>query len=164
MNTNFLKAIQRAGWSLVSVTDDAAVAKCPAHGCGLRAKLAEGTHVPQVDANLHRSRLDMPVSGFDQLRLLLRDRREELGLSIHEVEEVAGIAVDFLAKFEKDDPSKLPNFQTAVEWMQALGYEVILRPTEMTPYALRTICDTRAKLGSRQKRHEIDKRRREERA
>ena len=81
--------------------------------------------------------------------MFLRDRREGLGLTIREVEESAGITVDFLAKFEKDDPSKFPNAQTFFEWAKTLGYEVVLRPAPLPPTTLRILSDTRAKLRMR---------------
>lgn len=163
IDAKFLRQVQGSGWHVEAVGQDHCIGKCPAHGCGMRAKLMQGATIPPIDPTRERNRLDYPVGDFEEMRNLLRRRRVELALSIHEVEEVAGIAVDFLAKFEKDNPSKLPNIQTALEWVQALGFEVVLRPASMSTLGLRTICDTRDKLETRRKRFKHDERQRQDR-
>lgn len=164
MDPKFVKKVQTAGWHITSVTEDAVVGSCPSVGCGLKAKLEPGGIVPDVDPGCRRNRLDEPVEDYDDIRRALRGRREDLGLTIREVEEIGGISVDFLAKFEKDDPSKTPNAQTLIEWAQALGYEIVLRPGQLTPYAVRTLCDTRDKYEARTRRFSIESRRRGQRA
>ncbi|MFW8636972.1 helix-turn-helix domain-containing protein [Cribrihabitans pelagius] len=104
--------------------------------------------------------LDRKVGSYDGARMALRARREALGLTISEVEELAGATVDHLAKAEKDGSSKLPNAQLLLEWAQALGYEVVLRPTELPAYTRRVICYTRDRLEARQKRFRLEGRRR----
>ena len=163
VDPSFLKDVQRSGWHIEKVEPDHVIGKCPSHGCALRAKLAQGAKVPAVDPSQDRDKLDEPIESFDQLRRIMRARREGLGLTMHEVEELAGMSVDFVAKFEKDNPSKLPNMQTTLEWIQSLGYEVVIRKATMPPLTLRTICDTRDKLASRQKRFAMDERRRGQR-
>lgn len=160
MEPKFVREVQKAGWHVESVTSDDVVARCPSVGCGLRAKLAQSSKIPVVDPACRRSAVDLPVHDFDDIRKALRTRREELALTIREVEEIGGITVDYLAKFEKDEPSKYPNAMLLIEWAQTLGYEFVLRPADMTPYAIRTICDTRDKEASRQKRFTVEKRRR----
>lgn len=164
MEPKFVREVQKAGWHVESVNLDDVVARCPSVGCGLRAKLSQSAKIPEVDPGCRRSVIDLPVHDFEDIRKALRTRREELALTIREVEEIGGIAVDYLAKFEKDDPSKYPNAMLLIEWAQTLGYELVLRPAEMTPYAIRTICDTRGKVASRQKRFSVEERRRGEKA
>jgi transcriptional regulator with XRE-family HTH domain len=160
VESEFLKTVQKAGWQIERVSETDVTGKCPSIGCEMRAKLKPDAMVPQVASSCRSSPIDLPVEDFDGLRRLLRSRREALALTIREVEEIAGITVDYLAKFEKNDPSKIPNMQTALDWIQSLGYEVVIRPAEMTPYALRVICETRPKYESRKRRFEIENARR----
>lgn len=160
MDPKFIKDVQAAGWHIEAATSEFVIAKCPSVGCNLRAKLNQDQHIPQVDPGCRRSFTDRKVEKFDDIRLILRERRENLALSIREVEEIGGIAVDHLAKMEKDEFTKQPNAQTLIEWAQALGFELVLRPAELTNYALRTICDTRDKVAPRQKRFTLEARRR----
>lgn len=144
----FLKEVQAAGWRIERVNPDDVVAGCPQPGCGLKVKLTpkspirEACPAPTVAP-------EVVVRTFEDARKVLRPRRDALFLTIKEVEEVAGMAVDYLAKFEKDNPSKYPNVQTFIEWAQTLGYEVVLRPAELPPLALRVIADTRHLLKQR---------------
>ncbi|GGE30088.1 hypothetical protein GCM10011360_17700 [Primorskyibacter flagellatus] len=160
MDPKFLKAVQDKGWHITSVTEDEVIVKCPAVGCGLFAAISERGHIPGVDPGRQRDRIDRKVETYDDIREILRDRREGLSLTIREVEDLAGFAQDHLAKMEKDNPSKTPNVQHVIEWAQALGFEMVFRPTEMTPYAIRTICETRAQVERRTNRFTIESRRR----
>lgn len=160
MDVKFLREVQAKGWHVEAATETAVIAKCPSVGCNLRAKLACNAHIPEVDPNKSRGILDRKVEKYDDIREILRARREGLALTIREIEEISGIAVDHLAKMEKDDFRKQPNAQTLIEWAQALGFELVLRPIDMPIYALRTICDTRDKLASRSKRFSLENRRR----
>ena len=160
MDQKFLKAVENAGWSIESVDADSVVGKCPSVGCQLRAKLAHDKPVPRVDPSCRRNVLDRKIESYDDVRELLRARREGLGLTIREVEEIAGAAVDHLAKAEKDDPSKLPNVQLLVEWLQALGLELVVRPGELPAYTRRVIVETRDKLDARRRRFRLEAQRR----
>jgi transcriptional regulator with XRE-family HTH domain len=164
MDPKFLKECEDAGWHLEFVGDDFVVGKCPSVGCGLRAKLDQDRAVPCADPGRRRDVLDLKVGSYDEARTVLRERRETLGLTISEVEELAGATVDHLAKAEKDGPSKVPNAQLLLEWAQALGYEVVLRPTELPALTRRVICDTRDRLEARRKRFRLEGRRRSKRA
>ena len=97
---------------------------------------------------------------FADIQNFLKSRRDELALSIAEIEEIIGLSKDHLAKMEKQNPSRTPSTDILIEWAQALGFELVFRPTPMTSYAIRTICDTRDKTAARQKRFETEKRRR----
>lgn len=161
MDRKFLEEIQEAGWHLEQVGKRQVVARCPAEGCGMRALLSTGAKVPQVDPNNARFGLDRPVESYDDFRRIMRERREGLGLRIADVEEVSGVGIDYLRKAEKEEPVKMANFQTALEWAQSLGYEIVLRPARIeSGLALRTICDTRDKLERRITRNKNDRERR----
>lgn len=160
MDPKFLKDVENAGWSIEAVDQDSVVGKCPSVGCQLRAKLEQGRYIPRVDPSCRRSVLDHKVSSYDEVRELLRQRREGLGLTIREVEEIAGAAVDHLAKAEKDDPSKVPNVQLLIEWLQSLGLELVVRPGEMPAYTRRVIAETRDKLEARRRRFRLEAQRR----
>jgi len=160
MDPEFLKKVQRAGWAIERVTQDGAIAKCRADGCGMKALLSATARVPKVDPTDHKNRFDRPLASYDELRRLLRDRREDLGLTIREVEEVSGATTDHIAKSEKEDPARKPNFDLVLEWATTLGFEIILRPAHMPAYSLRTIADTRDKVESRKRRFSNEAKRR----
>ena len=161
MDTKFLEQIQDAGWHLEQVGQRQVIARCPAEGCGMRALLSSGAPVPKVDPNNARFGLDRPVEHYHDFRRILRERRESLGLRIGDVEEVSGVGTDYLRKAEKEDPTKIPNFQTALDWAQSLGYEIVLRPGTISDrLSLRTICDTRDNLEKRIRRNARDRNRR----
>lgn len=148
LSPEFMRQIQQAGWVILAADEEVVIGACPRAGCGLKVRLQEGREIPQTEKS-NPALAEIPVEQFDDARVAMRDVRERLGLSIKDVEEAAGLAVDYLAKFEKDDPSKIPNAQTFLEWIQALGYTVVLRPTGLPPYTLRIIAQTRQLLGVR---------------
>lgn len=160
MDAAYLKDVQRAGWVIEAVDTDACVARCPVQGCGMKVRLQNSTRIPQCHTASRRAITDIPIASFEELRVAMRERREELALSIRDVEDVAGMTVDYLAKFEKDDPSKIPNAQTTLEWIQALGYEVIIRPAQIPPYGLRIIAETRDRARHRRNRHRLEQQKR----
>ena len=154
-DTKFLKQVQQSGWQIDQVSEDACTVKCPTSGCSFRAKLKQGGFIPNRE--VPRFTLDIPITDFDKARRALKDRREALALVIRDVEDIAGIATDHLAKFERENwyegTRRMPNAQTFIEWAQALGYEMVLRPTELTPYALSVIAQTRNKSRTRKSRN-----------
>lgn len=148
VDVKFLRDVQSAGWVIRAVDQGGVLAGCPRSGCALKVKLRQGARIPDT-CRPGPDLAEVTVGVFDDARVFLRQRRNDLALNIKEVEEVAGITVDYLAKFEKDNPSKIPNAQTFIEWAQSLGYAVVLRPDRLPVYALRTITDTRAVAASR---------------
>lgn len=158
VDTEFLRRVQNAGWHIETVTTEAVTAKCPSNGCALRAQLRPELTIPSCDTA--RDRKERVIGQYDDLRRILRSRREKLGLSIRDIEEIAGATGDHIAKAEKDDPSRIPNGQIMIEWANALGFDVVLRPKAITPYGLRVICETRSKLDARQKRFAVEAARR----
>ena len=161
MDTKFLKEVQKNGWVIKEVTESYVFVTCSSGGCSLRLQLAPAKGVPSLMPSCDSTSCDRPVANFDDVRRVLRPRREELALTIHEVEDSAGITVDFVAKFEKDNPSKYPNFQTTIEWAKSLGYEFVLRPTDLPPKTLLMISTSRDKAATRRKMSETLNRRRE---
>lgn len=160
MDRKFLTAVQLAGWTIASVEEDHVIGRCPNSGCGLVAKLSQDAHVPVVDPTRRRPVLDKTVVDYDDLRTYLRARREDLCLSIRDVEEIAGLECDHLAKMEKDDPARLPNLQMVLYWANAVGMDIVLRPMLMPPIALTAIADTRDKVEQRRQRNKLEGRRR----
>ena len=160
MDAKFLKELQDSGWHIEHVSEESAICKCPSVGCGLRAKLTQGAHIPKVDPGHRRDLLDHPISQYDDIRRILRERREGLGLTIREVEEVSGMAGDHLAKAEKDDFVKVPNANVMIEWAQSLGFEVVLRPSGLPTYTRRVVAESRKSQASRQRRFSLERRRR----
>ena len=159
VNQDFLRALQSAGWLIKAVDEDKATVSCPRSGCGLNLTYRPGRKIHQSCAK-EPTIAECPVRGFDDARVFLRQRREDLALSIKDVEEVAGMAVDHLAKFEKDDSVRIPNAQIFFEWVQALGYQVVLKPAELPVYALRIVAESRDKVAMRKRHFRIRKERR----
>jgi transcriptional regulator with XRE-family HTH domain len=148
VDTSFLRNVQNAGWIIQFVDDDKVLAKCPRAGCSLKAVLKDGDNVPETCA-VGPSLTEITIGCYDDARKFLRQRRDDLVLSIKDVEEVAGMTVDMLAKVEKDNPSKIPNFIFVLEWAQSLGYDLVLRPGNLPNYALRTIAESRGQMKRR---------------
>lgn len=154
----FLKSVESRGWMVETFDGKHCIARCKSPGCSLRIQMEVGKHVPirEVDQS---HLLDHVLHEYNDARKVLRDRREDLGISIAELEEVAGIAKDHLAKFEPDGYRKhnrVPNIEIFLWWANSLGYEVVLRPKELPPITCRAIAETRhlwkARNGVRQRR------------
>ena len=157
MDPALLREIQRHGWLIESVGETDCVVKCPVEGCGMRTRLKKGRKVPpRLNPAVHLSEV---AESFDGIRAALRARRQELCLSITEVEEAAGMTEAHLAKFERPEYSKIPNLETLIIWAGALGYELTLRAADLPPKTLRTISETRALVPDRTRRQAIDLRR-----
>jgi transcriptional regulator with XRE-family HTH domain len=160
MDAEFLRAVQRAQWLIKAADEDYVIVRCPRAGCTLTVRLSPGNPIPQT-CRVGPDLLEKVVQSFEDARLFLRERREDLALSIRDVEEVAGVATDHMAKWEKDQPTKIPNTETFLEWSGALGFEVVLRPTGLPPVALRAIIETRPLLKRRVQRNRSSRARRE---
>ena len=154
----FLKDVQNSGWSILAVTEGACIGRCPTSGCSMKALMTEGKPIPQRVVAYGPS-LDMPVGGYDEAREVLKARREELLLTIQELEIVSGIAETHAAKFERAEWTRQPNTETFIEWAAALGYEVVLRPVDLPPITLRMISETRDRAAQRQKRFSLERQR-----
>ena len=164
VDLKFLRAVQRAGWQVQGADEGRCIARCPSPGCGVKVALTPGRSVPARSAPSFS--VEKHVTGFEDARSFLKERRLDLLFTIQEVEEIAGMTVDFLAKFEREDWAtagtvRQPNVQTFVEWAQALGYNVVLVPGELPPYALRMIEQTRPRAAARLKRRRLEAGRRQ---
>lgn len=146
----FLRDVQEAGWQIKGANEGAVLGGCPREGCSLKVNLKPGRPLP-VACTSGKERTQVVVRTFEDARIPLRERRKELGLTIKEMEEIAGITVDYAAKFEKDNPSKIPNAETFFEWAQALGYDVVLVPSALPSKALSYIANSRDQQGVRKR-------------
>lgn len=162
IDPEFLRDVQRKGWLIRSVTETTVIGGCPRAGCNLSVNLRPDKSVPET-CRRGPDMAEVSLSSFDEARVALRDRRDELGLTIREVEEISGATTDHLAKAEKDGPSRNLNTQSFIEWANALGYEVVLRPMDLPTKALRYISFTRAYFERRKRRLPIFAQRRAER-
>lgn len=142
MDVPFLKQVQEAGWLIDRVDKNSVDGACPRAGCSLRVKLRQGAAIPTACGGGVID--EMVIQNFEDARVFLLNRRQRLALSISDVEHIAGMTPDYLAKFGKENPSKIPNAQTFLEWAQALGMEVVFRPARLPQIALRQVADTRA--------------------
>lgn len=147
MDVPFLRKVQDAGWLIDRVDKNSVDAACPREGCSLRVKLRQGAAIPTAcGGGASDERI---IQNFEDARVVLLHRRQRLALSISDVEHIAGMTPDYLAKFGKENPSKIPNAQTFLEWAQALGMEVVFRPARLPMIGLRQVADTRALAGAR---------------
>jgi transcriptional regulator with XRE-family HTH domain len=148
VDAKLLAEVQAAGWLIIRADEECVIGSCRRSGCGLKATFKAGRPIPATERP-GPSRLEHVVSGFEDSRKFLGSRRRDLGLTIAETEEIAGMAQDYLAKFERENPSKIPNAITFIEWAQGLGYEVVLRPGDLGRMALRVIAETRLRAAAR---------------
>lgn len=153
VDIDFLHLVQRQGWSIVSADEDGVTARCRSRGCNMGAKLAYNGAVPKV-CKPDEGPQEIPVEVFEHVRVVLKARREELGLTIPELEDVIGMARDQIAKCERPNPTRIPNMQTIMEWAGALGYRFAMVPTNMPAITLRYIEQTRAQLEYRKAKAE----------
>lgn len=160
MDRKWLERIQKAGWYLLRVSEKEVVASCPAHGCGMKAKLREGGPIPWVDPDGRRNRLDMEVASEDSGRKMLRFRREELGLAMDELEDLVGLTPGHVNKLEKDNPDRGMSLQMFIDLSEALGFEVVVRPREMPLKTLSYLAGTRHLYEKRRRRFARERARR----
>lgn len=146
----FLREIQRAGWVIAWVDDNVAVGECPRAGCGLRTNLRPGAHIPQACPGTG-SLADVPMSDYTQLLEFLSQRRENLALNMPEAEEIIGLADGHLNKLES--LARQPWPQTLWDWVEGLGYQIVLRPAGLPPKALAVIARTRARAAVKRRQY-----------
>lgn len=162
IDPEFLRDVQRRGWLIMGADEARVLGACPRDGCSVKVSLSPERTVPET-CKANPSLTDAVVESYDAARLFLRERRECLALTIREVEEIAGLTADHLAKVEIDDAARVPGIETFLVWAQALGIEVVLRPAKLPPYALRVLADTRDKLQMRRDKFRIWRARRQAR-
>lgn len=155
MNPDFLKSVQRCGWQVQSADESGCIARCPTPGCGVRVALKSSSSIPK--RAVEGWTIEKVVDSLDTGRRFLKERREDLCLTIAEVEEIAGMATDHLAKFERENWAtagtvRSLNFETFKNLAEALGYRVVLVPGLLPPLALRIISETRHMVPGRVKR------------
>lgn len=149
MSVDDLQKAQRAGWIIEGCDDDGMLCRCPSAGCGLRVKIKYGGPIQSCDPGLNRDPRSIQIGSYEDVRKILRDRREDLLLTIMEVEDIAGLTHGHLMKAEKENPTRTPGLDIIAEWAAALGYEVVLRPTQLPKLSLRIIDETRRYRGRR---------------
>lgn len=157
MKPEDLKSIQQRGWTIVAVDREGCTVKCPTRGCQMRARFKKDGAVPNRDVPTYSG--DQVVKSFDDVREAMKARRQELGLTIAEVEHISGISADYLAKFEKTEHLRRPGVGTMIDWATALGVDVVMRLGELPPVTLRWISDTRPKIEARRRRFGIERKR-----
>ena len=151
ITVQLMRLVETLGWSIRRADADSIAVACRSPGCGAMMRVKHDGPIP-ARCNGAVPSMDLRVESYDQFCRALRDRREDLSLSISDVEECAGMAADHLAKAEKDNPSRIPSLPILVDWAAALGYDLVLRPTTMPAITLRTIEQTRGLHPQRQRR------------
>jgi transcriptional regulator with XRE-family HTH domain len=140
---DFIRQVQDAGWHIVAADTDSVWIGCPRGGCNLRTRIKAGSSIPRT------CRSEAPVGMIEVddyvnvARPALRERRQQLGLTIKDIEEVSGIADDHLAKMQKENPSKIPNILTFTDWARSLGFKLVLIPAELPQVTINKIVETR---------------------
>lgn len=160
VDTKFLKDIQKAGWSVVSATDTEVIGQCGNVNCQLRAKLTEGSFIPSTCEGRSHRVFEPQIFDLQSWIEVLRDRRQQLCLSIRDVEAVIGHATDSVAKYESQKSDKVPTVEFMFLWSQAVGLDFLARPTNLSNYAVRIISETRGQIPARTKRFSLEARRR----
>lgn len=150
VDPQFLRQVQEAGWIVREVTDLHVIGACPRQNCSMSAKLIPGRKIPET-CERGPDVSDIELENYDHGRQVLRERRLQLSMSIAETEEAAGISEHHLAKADKPNPSRTVQLNIFMEWAAALGFKVILRPTDLPLKTLRTIADTRNVAEARQR-------------
>jgi hypothetical protein len=141
----FPQRVQSAGWVIRALTETGVIAACPRGGCSLKVDLREGAPIPTACAPVDTK--EIVVGSYEEMRVALRQRRQTLGMTIPDVEEIAGMASSHLAKAEKNDPSRIVGIDISALWAGALGYDIVLRPKPLTPKALRVLTEKRLNRG-----------------
>jgi transcriptional regulator with XRE-family HTH domain len=154
VTVDFLVALQKSGWVLDRVLEDSVSVSCPQPGCQVRTRFRPEVKIPSACGV--QSQGAIIIGGYDEARKALKERRQVLGLSIPDVEDIVGCADDHIAKAERDsynDPSlttrRTPNAQLLIDWANGLGFDVAFIPREMPRKALFVLADTRHKLIAR---------------
>jgi hypothetical protein len=161
----FLRRIQEAGWLVERVEQDHVVAKCPADGCALRARLRPEQPISRRSAIVHGSDDHFAVvNSYDDLRVALRRRREDLALSQYEVDELGGFTSAHIAKAEKDNPIRYMTLHNVIAWANTLGLELVLRPSPVPSIAMKQIVESQGRIPPRRSRFAMEKKRRGSRA
>ena len=137
--TDWLRAVSDSGWVVEGRDGDRLVIRCPAVGCRVQAMIAPGSVPAPCDPGARRGAWDHPVADYEELKLFLRQRRQDLGFTIEDVDQAAGWPSDrYVSKLEVG-ASKTVTMPTLVLWAGALGYELVLRPTPLPPVARRIL-------------------------
>lgn len=150
MDQGFIAEVEKAGWLVKAVDKGDVLAACPRAGCALSVRLKLGAAIPKT-CKTGPNLASVTMSSWSDAATFLRSRRDALCLSIKDVEEIAGAATDHFAKAEAINPTRIPNAEIFFQWANALGYDVLLVPGQLTPYARRIIAETRAAQSWRRK-------------
>lgn len=151
---------QAAGWRIEEVETDSCRLACPREGCSVRVTWREGDPVPACSSAAGPG---LVIASHEDFRLLMRAERERLALTISEVEDAAGLSTSHLLKAEKDDPSRVVNLDTAIDWASALGGSLVVVFGPMPVRTLRIVAETREDVSRRRIINETAQARRDER-
>lgn len=162
VDQDFLKAVQRAGWVIKLVDTGRVLAGCPRAHCEMQAVLKPGSPIPDTcspDPGL----IEVVINSYDDGRRTLRDRRQDLCMTMTQVEFCAGLTDGHLLKAEKDNPDRVMSVEGFIVWANTLGYEVVLRSGELPPVTLRELANSQPQVEKRKQRRAMYERRREAR-
>ena len=150
----FLQRVQEAGWILRHVDAKAGRIYVSPPGYDLVVKLTPGGPIPQIAEMPSQSG---PLRLFDDLRMLWRRRRQELGLTHEDVEHIIGCTPTHYAKFERDtwnsssvSTRRMPNAQLALDICYGLGLPIYVDRGPLPAPTMRAMCAAtdRARLPS----------------
>lgn len=147
IDKKFLDLVQENGWRIDAVTSSEVTAGCPRKGCGVRVKLRPVGPVPKACTGDDFD--EITLNSPDDFRRGVRAKRMALGLSIEDMEWIAGLSTDHIAKMEKPRPSKMPGLMALFTWAEAAGFQIMLRPKELPEQTLRQLIETRDQFNRR---------------
>ena len=124
-----IEAVEGAGWVVDTIEDGSCIARCPSQGCATRIVVRDPGKPPQRRKSSDVVGVAPP--NWQEARKFLRERRHKLKVTISDVEDIAGLADGHVLKAEKNQPMRVPQFDTMMNWAAALGVEVWLIPKQL---------------------------------
>lgn len=161
VDQEFLKAVQRAGWKIKLVDSGRVLAGCPRAHCEMQTVLKPGSPIPDT-CSPDPGMIEVEIRSYDDGRRTLRDRRQDLCMTMTQVEFCAGLTEGHLLKAEKDNPDRVMSVEGFIVWANTLGFEVVLRSGDLPPVTLRELANSQPQVETRKQRRAMYERRREE--
>jgi hypothetical protein len=148
---SWLREVQRRGWRIMEADQSSCIVGCDSATCGLRVKLREGGSIPgRLPVRDDSGAISLTYN--DDATDAVRGRMRDLGLIISEVEDIAGLEADHLAKILAPNVhSRVFTVGTLAPVAAALGMKLVLVPADLPPITLRYLAQTRDQQARRRK-------------
>ena len=148
---SWLREVQRRGWRIMEADETSCIVGCDNSNCGLRVKLREGGSIPGRVSYRDDSGT-IPLTYNDDATDAIKGRMRDLTLTMAEVEDIAGLEPDHLAKILAPNVhSRVFTVGTLAPVAAALGLKLVLVPADLPPITLRYLAQTRSQQARRRK-------------